>query len=182
MNLSNHSRPRRFSVARHIVVVSVVAIAALVIGTAQAVATNWTGNGAEGGFCNDVTEDASVPAGQQSWLFILTPPVTNGPGTLTATFADSGTVGPVTGVVQGNGSVHFTVVTSAGDQLLSASTTATGNNLVVSHCEVGPTPETTTTTTPGEVTTPTTAKPTPTPAAPAPAAAAAVSAAARFTG
>jgi hypothetical protein len=178
-----HSVRSRLRPLRHVVVISVVAIAVLVIGTAQAVATDWTGNGAEGGFCNNVTEDASVPAGMQQWLFILTPPVTNGPGTLTATF-DTGSVGPVTGVVQGNGAVHFTVLTPAGAQLLSASTTATGNNLVVSHCEVGPTPETTTTTT-GEVTTPTTAAKPPAPSAPAAPAArapAAVAAAPRVTG
>jgi len=95
----------------------------------------WTGNGASGGTCDQIRLNDSVPAGQQRWLFILTSPNT-GPWQLTATFQDSGQK-VVSGTKQGNGSVHFTVVTSANDVLQSASATnGTSNSvLTVSSCE-----------------------------------------------
>jgi hypothetical protein len=110
------------------------------VGTAAAEPVDWKGNGADNGFCNDVSQDPSVPQGQQSWLFILTSPDT-GPWTLTTSFQNS-TPGPVDGVQQGNGSVHFTVLTSAGDKLLSASATNGTDKsvLTVSHCGVNEQP------------------------------------------
>jgi hypothetical protein len=104
----------------------------------------WTGNGTNNGFCSDVSQDPSVPPGMQQWLFILTSPG-SGPWTLTANFQNSGQK-TASGVQQGNGSVHFTVLTSAGDQLLSASATngTASSVLTVSHCEVGPPPPSTT--------------------------------------
>ena len=147
----------------------------------------WTGNGTNNGFCSDVSQDPSVPPGMQQWLFILTSPG-SGPWTLTANFQNSGQK-TASGVQQGNGSVHFTVLTSAGDQLLDASATngTANSNLTVSHCEVGPMETTTTTTTSPPVTTspPTTAPPAagapaPTPAAPG--AAVAVPVSPRVTG
>ena len=130
--------------ARWMLPMLVLGVAALTIfafvGTAVADTIDWKGNGAESGFCNDVSQDPSVPQGQQSWLFILTSPDT-GPWTLTTSFQNS-TPGPVDGVQQGNGSVHFTVLTSAGDKLLSASATNGTKNsvLTVSHCGVNEQP------------------------------------------
>jgi len=118
----------------------------------------WEGNGTDGGFCSDVSTDAGLAAGTQEWLFILTSP-SGSDWTLNATFASSGAVPPVAGTQMGNGAVHFTVVTDAGDQLLSASATngKTVSVLTVSHCSVNgetpPTPPTPggTTTVEGEV-------------------------------
>jgi hypothetical protein len=99
--------------------------------------TTWKGNGTTNGFCGGYSEGlAGIPPGDQGWLFVLTSP-DPGPWELTATFAKSGTV-KVAGTQNGNGSVHFVVITSAGDQLLSASSTNGGNNLVVSGCTLGP--------------------------------------------
>ena len=125
----------------------------------------WQGNGTNNGFCGDNT---AQPGGNQDWLFILTSP-SGSSWTLTATFKTAGTV-MVTGVQQGGGSIHFDVITTFGDQLLSASATngSTVSVLTVSHCTPtttpvtppppGPPPTTSPTTTPGG-TTPTTAKP-----------------------
>ena len=102
----------------------------------------WEGNGTSGGFCSSVSTDTNLAPGTQEWLFILTSP-SGSSWTLNATFADSGAIAPVAGTQMGNGAVHFTVVTSAGDQLLSASATngTTVSVLTVSHCSVnGETP------------------------------------------
>ncbi|HEY0964945.1 MAG TPA: hypothetical protein VGE13_00515 [Candidatus Saccharimonadales bacterium] len=97
----------------------------------------WTGNGTTNGMCNTLNSDISVPAGQQQWLFILTSP-SAGPWTLTAQFNPATTPNPivVAGVQQGGGSVHFTVNTEIGAQLLSATATNGNSNsvLTVSHC------------------------------------------------
>jgi hypothetical protein len=156
----HHSVRSRLRPLRHALVITVVALAALLLGAGVALAggTSWDGNGAEGGFCNSVSPDSSVPAGQQRWLFILTPQISNGPGTLTADFANSPD-GQATGDQQGNGSVHYTVFSGVGDQLITAFTTASGGQLVVSHCEVNGTTPTTPTT---PETTPTTPETTPT--------------------
>ncbi len=123
----------------------------------------WTGNGTNNGYCSSFEEDANLNPGpnQQGWLFILTSPYPTGPWTLTATFDPGGTK-TVTGVQQGNGSVHFIVYSPAGAQLLSASATygieQKNSILTVSHCEgVEPTPTPTRTETPltGDTPTPT---------------------------
>jgi hypothetical protein len=98
----------------------------------------WEGNGTTvTGACADNSEDLSLPAGDQNWLFILTSP-SGSSWDLTATFHDSGTK-TATGVQQGDGSVHFTVTTFVDDTLLSASATngMTNSVLTVSHCEHG---------------------------------------------
>ena len=51
--------------------VAIVAALLLLAGTALAVLVTWTGQGATGGFCNNVQQDPSVPAGKQQWLFVL---------------------------------------------------------------------------------------------------------------
>jgi hypothetical protein len=201
MRVSAHTTP--WSVARRVMVVLAVGLVVMVVGVgpAAAITVDWKGNGAEGGFCNDVSQDSTVPAGQQRWLFILTSPDT-GPWTLTTDFQNSSPP-PAAGVQQGNGSVHFTVFTSEGDKLLSASATngTANSNLTVSHCEVNGVPPTTappttappTTAPPTTGAAPTTAPPTtaraaapPTPGAPAapaaPGPAVAVPAPARTTG
>src|SRR5215207_4795633 len=101
----------------------------------------WEGNGTDDGFCSDVTTDTNLAPGTQEWLFILTSPSASS-WTLDATFSDSGAK-QASGTQMGNGAVHFTIVTSAGDQLLSASATngETVSVLTVSHCGVnGETP------------------------------------------
>ncbi|HSX18136.1 MAG TPA: Ig-like domain-containing protein [Candidatus Saccharimonadales bacterium] len=107
---------------------------------ASASATTWTGNGTTNGFCSDVSSDNTVPAGEQRWLFILTSPGT-GPWSLTTSFSPSfqDPIGAISGIQQGNGSIHFTVFTNIGAQLLSASATNGTDNsvLTVSHCETG---------------------------------------------
>ena len=95
----------------------------------------WTGNGTTNGYCSNTDEGLTgVPAGEQGWLFILTSPAP-GPWQLTASFADSGTL-TAGGTQEGDGSVHFVVDTSTGDQLVSASATnGTANSvLTVSGC------------------------------------------------
>ena len=122
--------------------------------------TSWKGNGTTGGFCDDHTGDQSgIPAGDQGWQFVLTSP-DPGPWELTATFANSGTIsGP--GTQNGNhGSVHFEVISSLGDRLLSASSTNGGNNLVVGSCTLGASTTTTTACPYGPCTSPTTFTPT----------------------
>jgi hypothetical protein len=103
----------------------------------------WTGNGTTNGLCDD---NSATSGQQQDWLFILTSP-TGSSWTLTATFQNSGTQ-VVDGTQQGDGSIHFDVITSLNDTLLSASATnGTANSvLTVSHC-TGVTTGTTTTTT-----------------------------------
>jgi hypothetical protein len=99
--------------------------------------TLWNGNGTSDGFCGGFSEGLTgVPPGDEGWLFVLTSP-DPGPWELTAKFAHSGTL-LAAGTQNGNGSVHFVVFTSAGDQLLSASSTNGGHNLVVSGCTLGP--------------------------------------------
>jgi hypothetical protein len=116
----------------------------------------WTGNGTTNGQCDD---NSATAGQQQDWLFILTSP-TGSSWTLTATFQNSGTQ-VVDGTQQGDGSIHFDVITSLNDTLLSASATnGTANSvLTVSHC-TGVTSGTTTTTT---TTTTTPKKPPPPP-------------------
>ena len=95
----------------------------------------WTGNGTTNGYCSNTDEGLTgVPAGQQGWLFILTSPA-GGPWQLTASFADSGTL-TAGGTQEGDGSVHFVVDTSIGDQLVSASATngTADSVLTVSGC------------------------------------------------
>jgi hypothetical protein len=169
-------RTRRGLVATRTLVALAVTVAwfLVVVQPASADTIVWTGNGTNNGFCSEVSQDPNVPPGMQQWLFILTSPG-SGPWTLTTDFQNSSPV-PVAGVQQGNGSVHFTVLTSAGDQLLSASATnGTANSvLTVSHCETGPmettTTTTTTTTTPATTTPATTTPATTTPATTTPAA------------
>ena len=122
--------------------------------------TTWNGNGTTNGFCDNSNEGLSgVPAGDQGWLFVLTSP-NAGPWELTATFASTHTV-TAAGTQNGNGSVHFEVTTSAGDKLLSASSTNGGHNLVVSGCTLGASTTTTTVCPPyGPCTQPTTVAPT----------------------
>jgi hypothetical protein len=97
----------------------------------------WTGNGTDGGLCNQVFDDPSVPDGSQVWLFILTSPSSD-TWALDASF-DDGTV--VTGQAPSKvvGSIHFEVTTDIGAKLLSASATngKTNSILTVSHCTVG---------------------------------------------
>ncbi len=99
----------------------------------------WTGNGTTNGVCGSFEADADLNpgTGQQGWLFILTSPAT-GPWNLSTTFSD-GAQGPIAGVQQGSGSIHFVVYTTAGATLMSASATnGTANSvLTVSHCELG---------------------------------------------
>jgi hypothetical protein len=145
---------------RRMFLVSAVAVSGALIafaGTASAVTVEWTGNGTTNGQCTDNTADPNV-SNTQEWLFILTNPGP-GPWDLTATFQDSGKK-TASGVQQGNGSVHFTVITSVDDTLLSASATngTDQSNLTVSHCQPGP-PSATTTTTTTTTTTVTTAAP-----------------------
>jgi hypothetical protein len=176
MNLSNHSRSRRFSLARHVVVVSVVAFAAFLVGIGPAAAstTEWDGKGTdESGACSSVTGSGT----EQTWHFVLTSP-DPGPWELTATFTNSGTKTD-TGEQQGGGAVFFFVTTSAGDTLESASATNGGNNLTVSGCVLsGGPPETA----PPETAPPETAPPSPPAPTAAPSVPAPVRAAARFTG
>ena len=138
--------------------------------TGPATATDWEGNGTSNGVCSNNTLDTSLAPDTQVWQFVLTSPGP-GPWTLTATFADSGTI-MAQGEQQGNGAVHFLVTTSANDTLLSASTDVPvddeSSTLTVSHCTFNnPTPPTT---------------PTTQPAPPTPAANNAVKAAPTFTG
>ncbi len=118
-----------------------------IIKVASASATTWAGNGTNNGFCATTTSDSTVTG--QNWLFILTSPGT-GPWTLTAHFSPATNPDPitVTGVQQGNGSIHFTVNTAVGAQLLSASATngTEGSVLTVSDCVVGRGTSTVTTT------------------------------------
>jgi hypothetical protein len=97
----------------------------------------WQGNGTTNGFCDNSDEGLTgVPPQSQGWLFILTSPDT-GPWMLSATFAQSGPA-TATGTQMGNGSVHFVVDTSIGDQLQTASATNGTDNsvLTVSGCTV----------------------------------------------
>jgi hypothetical protein len=105
-----------------------------------AAAIEWTGQGTTNGLCNNLQTDPNVTG--QIWLFILTQP---GPGTwsLTTTFSPGTQTpsNPIIGTQQAGGSVHFSVTTTIGATLLSASATssvdgAPGGNLVVSHCTV----------------------------------------------
>jgi hypothetical protein len=96
------------------------------------------------GKCNNVSGSGN----QQTCQFILTGP--DGPGTymLTAQFADSGTKTDTVNQT-GNGAVHFSVTTSAGDTLLSASATGGttgqgGSVLTVSDCTLTNAPPATT--------------------------------------
>lgn len=100
--------------------------------------TAWQGNGTNSGFCAGFSAGLiGVPPGDQGWLFVLTSPKP-GPWELTAKFAHSGTV-KVAGTQQGNhGSVQFEVNSLVGDQLLSASSTNGGHNLIVGGCTLGP--------------------------------------------
>src|SRR5215204_1765739 len=133
------------------VVVTIVAALVLLVGTALAAFVEWDGNnGATGGLCNTVNQDPTVPAGQQRWLFILTQPDAGPTWTMTAVFNPPAiTPMPVSGVQQGGGSVHFTVFTPLGAQLVSASTNdgTDKSNLTVNHCDVTPTTTTSSTTT-----------------------------------
>lgn len=98
---------------------------------------HWSGNGTTNGFCSDVREDPSVPAGQQVWQFNLTQPGSE-PHELRATFDPDG---PKThDSYTATGSVRFLVTTSLGAQLLSAEADngTSNSNLVVSHCLVAP--------------------------------------------
>jgi hypothetical protein len=137
---------RRFTKAG-VAVVTILATLVLLVGVALAITVDWEGNGADDGFCNNVSEDAGVPPNTQQWHFILTSP-DPGPWTLTANFADSGqqTDG---GTQAGMGAVHFFVFSSIGDQLLTASATNGSDNsvLTVSDCKTGPVVTTTTSTT-----------------------------------
>ncbi|HWT40791.1 MAG TPA: hypothetical protein VN081_06030 [Dongiaceae bacterium] len=114
-------------------------IASLLSSTATFAANSvtWTGNGTTNGFCSTLSSDTTVPAGQQQWLFILSSPAA-GPWTLTASFSPATSPNPITvaGIQQGGGSIHFTVNTTIGAQLLSASATNGNSNsvLTVSHC------------------------------------------------
>lgn len=123
------------------------ASAALAAPSSSSQTTTWTGNGTTNGYCSNTNEGLTgVPAGEQGWLFILTSPAT-GPWQLTASFTDSGTL-TAGGTQEGDGSVHFVVDTSIGDQLVSASATnGTANSvLTVSGCTAN---GTSTTPTPG---------------------------------
>lgn len=118
-----------------------------VINVTSVSATTWTGNGTTNGFCSNTSSNPNVTG--QNWLFILTSPGT-GPWNLTATFDPATTPSPivVAGVQQGGGSIHFTVNTTVGAKLLSASATnGTANSvLTVSDCVVGRGTSTVTTT------------------------------------
>jgi hypothetical protein len=119
-------------------------IMALNVPSASAIDTDWEGNGASGGTCDDIGEfdDLDPGPGQQGWLFILTSPEGDD-WTLNATFSDGAQ--SVEGEQQGtNGSIHFIVYTEAGATLESATATnGTANSiLTVSHCELGETEET----------------------------------------
>jgi hypothetical protein len=99
--------------------------------------TVWTGGGTKNGFCSGNGRGSTdIPPGDQGWHFVLTSP-DPGPWELTATFAHSGTI-KVAGTEDGSGSVHFLVITLAGDQLLSASSTNGGHNLIPTDCTLGP--------------------------------------------
>lgn len=103
----------------------------------------WTGNGTTNGLCDNIQTDPNQPADTQTWLFVLTQPDTSTEPdyTLNADFNPDGAKSD-TSQQQGGGNsaVHFTVDTTVGAQLLSASAfEGTDNgNLVVSHCTVPP--------------------------------------------
>jgi hypothetical protein len=179
-----HSVRSRLRPLRHVVVVTVVALAAVLLaaGTAAAIDVDFEGQGTNAdGTCANVTGSGD----QQTWHFVLTSPDT-GPWSLTANFS-SGTQ-TVQGEQQGMGSVFFFVTTPAGATLDSATATngTAGSVLTVSDCVLSEAPPPTTAAAP-----PTTAAAPPTtaaapgaptaPAAPA-RAPAAVAAAPRVTG
>jgi hypothetical protein len=116
--------------------------------TASADTITWSGhNGTTSdGLCSDVSSDPSITG--QNWLFILTSPDGVGPYTLTASFSPATTPDPAVVTGTGTGSIHFTVNTAIGAQLLSASATGGTSNsvLTVSHCTVGKGTSTVTTT------------------------------------
>jgi hypothetical protein len=93
----------------------------------------WNGNGTTNGQC-DNSEDlgVTVPNGEQAWLFILTSPGT-GPFELTTNLGDA------SGTQEGNGSVHFILLTPLGATLTSATAvTGTAHSvLTVSGCQFG---------------------------------------------
>jgi hypothetical protein len=102
----------------------------------------WSKNGTTNGKCNTLTYDASVPVGQQRWLFILTSPEATGPFKLTTLFNPpwQNPANPISGVKQANGSVHYVVYTTENATLVSATADkATAKSvLTVSHCEAHP--------------------------------------------
>jgi hypothetical protein len=90
--------------------------------------------------------DETVAAGQVLWHFVLTQ-TTAGVGTiLTVEFDEDGVINsPAT--KKTGGTLHWYIYTSGDDTLLSASTTANGGKLNLSHVCSGGTLTTTTTTT-----------------------------------
>jgi hypothetical protein len=131
-------------------ITAVVAVPAAVAGAVEDTTTTTTSAGITVDFegnglpCTPSEhEDLSPGPGQESFLFILTSPAGS---TSTLTVETSAGDVVVQGVQQGGGSIHFVVTVAAGTEILGAS--ATGgteqSNLVVSHCELGPTPTTTT--------------------------------------
>ncbi len=102
------------------------------------VSVNWTGNGATGGLCNTLIEDASITAGTQVWQFNLSQAQDHG-SILNAVF-DSGSTGPTASTQTGNEYKYF-VSTPLGAKLLSASATdgrdtSPKSVLTVSHCSI----------------------------------------------
>jgi hypothetical protein len=169
MHHSVRSQLRSF---RHVVVVTVVALAAVLLaaGPAAADTVPFTGQGTDNGSCaNNFQGPPPPPGGTQTWQFNLTG--TAGGATMSATFSDGTTVtNRPEDQHQGNVSMWF-IVTNAGATVVNASATrpeSDGNpQFVVSHCTAGgelpppngngPPPNgngTTTTTTPGQQVTP----------------------------
>jgi hypothetical protein len=189
MNHSIHSRSRPFALARQVVVVTVVALAAFLVGTAPASALNISVNP---GSLTDHGCD------ETEWGFIINQIVggeAKAPPSIQVTW-DGVTENVDLSFFSGSdqsGTAHY-VTTEHLDLTVTAATAVIYDGWVgqfnLSHGPCGPPEETTTTTTtvtppPGEVTTPATAAKPPAPSAPAAPAArapAAVAAAPRVTG
>jgi hypothetical protein len=128
--------------ARLIALVLTIGLLALTVSSVFAANISWSKNGTTNGKCNTLTYDASVPVGQQRWLFILTSPEATGPYKLTTLFNPpwQNPANPISGIKQANGSVHYVVYTTENATLVSATADkATAKSvLTVSHCEAHP--------------------------------------------
>jgi hypothetical protein len=83
----------------------------------------------------------NVQPGQVVWHFILNQSATDNQ-TLTATFQTAGTITVSPYKVLDTYVLHYAITTGSPDTLLSASTSGTTGNLVLSHiCNGGPPPE-----------------------------------------
>ena len=140
---------RSISILAALVLTLVVALPALAVGLTNPIPpTGISSTGFEEGSAGDCTfvdertnETITVGEGEVLWHFVLTQSATDDQ-TLTATFANEGTVAGVTPYKVVDAFVlHYYIITDDPDSLLSASTSGTTGMLQLSHvCHFVPPP------------------------------------------